>query len=1112
MNNNIKNVFEAVPNNLLVIGEYNFWLVALSVFIAMFASFMAFQVGYQAANSLSPKRRQLALMVSSIALGGGVWSMHFIGMLAFDLCTDVNYGMSLTLISLIPAIAASWVAQNLLMQENISRAQLILGGILVGSGIGSMHYIGMAAMEMAPLLRYDLPMFMLSILVAVGLAFVALYFRFGLDKFTQIKLSEFSKMCIASVVMGIAISAMHYTGMAAARFVLPEGMELSQQSEHISLFLALTIAFITVVIIALVIALNFVFKYKDISARSLQNEKRLVATMDTAVDGIITIDEWGKVISVNRSVESLLGWSAEDLIGKNVNKVVPAPHHDQHDSYISNYLRTREAKIIGASRDVEALTKQGQTIPVRLYIGHVEIENQHLFVAFLRDLRGRLKLQSEIRENETRFRSLLSNLPGIAYRCLNQAEWPFLFISDEVENILGYPAKDFILPKGQRRFADFIHPDDNEHIMETDFDNPDGFVIDYRVIDRFGETKWMLGYGRAISSEDGSENYLDGFIMDITQRKSIEQELVQAKNKAEQAASARAAFLANMSHEIRTPMNAVVGFSDILLDSELSSTQKKHVTTINQSAKSLMHILNDILDSAKLDKGKFQLEYRDFSIVEEIDAVVSTLWLQAQRKGVSIDLEIATDITGNYNGVPDRIRQILTNIVGNAVKFTHKGSVTIMLSKHTDEMVKFEIKDTGIGMSEEQLQNVFEAFEQADESMSRRFGGTGLGTTISKQLVELMGGSISATSQLNIGSVFTFTLPLKKVDGKSQKAAKLLPTKLPKLRILVVDDLQQNIDLLTILLTRAEHTVITARDGEQALIRMRNDKPDVVLMDIQMPVMDGLSAAQKRREQEQLEKLRHIPIVALTASVLEKDRLSALEAGMEGFANKPVNFELLTFEIAKVLKLHRDVDDTISVEQQLDHLLSIDIDKGTKLWGSKTTLFQQVSEFIRDCEAKLEQLTFFIEIAEWSELEQSVHALKGVAGNLSLAKFAGIASELENNIEKADATNLLKMVQSMMDELHKIAKIIGMRNQQMNQGLVEEDEFLSNDALLLVLDQLVEIVRKNEFDELLIDKLSSQNKHPLFAKMVEIVEVLNDFEFEKAINLIEQMQSELRVS
>ncbi|MDU0353927.1 MHYT domain-containing protein [Paraglaciecola aquimarina] len=739
MQNLFSAFFHTSDNSLLAVSDYHPWLVVLSVSIAIFAAFMGFQVAFQAIRSISVARKHISLLVGSIALGGGIWSMHFIGMLALELCTAVTYRFSLTALSVLPGIAASWIALYVIIQAKPKISQFIWGGVLVGAGIGTMHYVGMAAMQMAPLLRYDLLMFCVSILVAVILAILSLWISFGLEQFAGLSLSKRIKIVISSCVMGAAISGMHYTGMAAARFVLPAGMESSPQTNDISYYLAAGITVITMFIIGLTIALNLVFRYKDVSAVASQNEKRLTAIMDTAVDGIITIDAKGIIISINQAVTHLLGWEASELVGKNVKILVPMPFQHNHDQYIENYLRTREAKIIGSGREVEANTKCGGKIPMRLGIGHVEFNQKHMFVAFISDLRERVKMEAALRENEAQIRSLLTNIPGIAYRCLDAPGWPNLFMTDEVEKIIGYPAADFLLPEPKRSLGDFLHPDDVDYIAGKDLRDPNGFQLEFRFVDRFGDTKWMLGHGRASKVNGTDDYYLDGFIMDISDRKKMESELRTAKEKAEQAAESRSAFLANMSHEIRTPMNAVIGFSDILLDDVLPSGQRKHIATINQSAKSLLHILNDILDSAKLDKGKFQLEYRNFSLVEEVDAVISTLWLQAKGKGLQLDLSIDDDVLGYYNGAPERIRQVLTNLLGNAIKFTERGKVALKISQSTGNKVAFTITDTGIGMTPQQLASIFDAFAQADESMSRRFGGTGLGTTISKQLVELMG-------------------------------------------------------------------------------------------------------------------------------------------------------------------------------------------------------------------------------------------------------------------------------------------------------------------------------------------------------------------------------------
>ncbi|MFQ3282648.1 MHYT domain-containing protein [Reinekea sp.] len=1108
MINQFIELFKYSNSSLFAVSTYDPWLVILSISIAILASFMGFQVASQAAAA-NGFRKHISLLVGSFALGGGVWSMHFIGMLALDICTDVSYRFDITVISVFPAIAASWVALNIITKDNIKLFQLVIGGVLVGAGIGTMHYVGMAAMEMAVYLRYNLLMFLASILVAVILAILALWISFGLDKFGNISLRRSTKILISSVVMGAAISGMHYTGMVAARFVLPPGLELSQQTSQISLYLALGITALTVSIIGLVLAANMVFGYKDKSAIARRNEKRLTATMDTAADGIITIDVNGIIISVNKAVTDILDWQENELLGCNVNMIVPDPYHHGHDQYIKNYVDSRVPKIIGTGREVEALAKSGDRIPVRLSIGQVELNEELLFVAFLSDLRERRKMEAEIRKNETQINALLTNIPGIAYRCIDSPGWPNIFINDEVENIIGYPKEDFLLPNPIRSINEFVHPEDVHIIEATDLRHPEGYQIEFRLIDRFKNVKWMLGYGRATKAEGSDTYFLDGFIMDISDRKQMEVELVSAKEIAEQAAESRSSFLANMSHEIRTPMNAVIGFSDILLDDDLSASQRKHLNTINQSARSLLHILNDVLDSAKLDKGKFELEYRDFFLVQEVDTVVSTLWLQAHSKNLELELNMHPEVQGHFNGAPDRIRQVLTNLIGNAIKFTEQGKVSIEIKVLPDGFVSFEISDSGIGMTPAQLETIFDAFSQADESMSRRFGGTGLGTTISKQLVELMGGYIHATSVEAKGSVFTFYLPLQPVEATKATTPSLSAFQLPALKILIVDDIEQNIDLLTLLLERDGHTVFSAMDGKKALIEMRKHVLDLVLMDIQMPIMDGLTAARERRLYETSNALARLPIIALTASVLPQDRVSAEQAGMDGFANKPIDMRQLNNEIGKVFNLTEHLQ--IEPEQIDKTALIVNVEQGIQLWGSKTSLYTEVVRFTNQAEKELFNLHEALKANDFQKLEQLAHQYKGGAGNLALNRLLEALNVLDESSRARDFELCAENIDKVISEFNAVKNCLSTRSESIS-GYSEQNDDISKSSVNEVIDvlqMLSRFVSNNEFNDELLDKL--QNLAPVSPLEINaIVDLCNNFEFEQATERVDALLTRLK--
>ena len=804
--------FQIPANAIVLSGAYSSSLVLLSVTIAVFASFMAFTVANQAALVSSVLQRHTLLAVGSMALGTGIWGMHFVGMLAFDLGTPVNYDLWTTFLSYIPGWIAGWVALSILTGQSIAVRQILTGGFLTGAGIGAMHYTGMSAMEMSALLKYSPWFFGLSIVVAMGLAMLAIWIRFGLSRLKRFAGTRYRIVGAASVVMGLANCAMHYTGMTAARFVAPSNAEIPSEHGEISIFLAAAVALVIVIFITIVLGVTLLVKYRNASKKANHSQRTLLAMMDTAVDGILTFDSKGDIINANNAVCDITGYHRDELIDQNVRKLIPEYRRYLYDqALVTNSLHAMGSELLGGTKEVRILNKDRDFIPVRVGVGHTKVAGMHYFVAFISDIRERIEMERKLRSNEAKFRSFFNNVPGLAYRCLEEPGWPMLFISDAVKSMTGYPASDFVLPNPRRSFMDLYHPDDLSRIKKT-IQSQSSFVLEYRIIHRDGSIRWFREQGVEVKSEDEGVSWLDGFIFDITERRIMEEELVEAKVGAEQAAASRSAFLANMSHEIRTPMNAIIGFSDIMLHEKLNKEQHKHVVNINRSARSLLHLLNDILDSAKLDKGKLDLELRNFILSEEVDTVISTFWLEAKRKSLELEIVMEDGLKPAYNGAPERIRQVLGNLINNAVKFTSQGSITLKVGPAAPGWVGFTIRDTGIGMSKDQLSRVFDAFAQADATMSRKFGGTGLGTTISKQLVELMGGKISAKSEPEQGSEFYFELPLA-IAKANERCISDSELEVPPQHILVVDDIKQNIDLICLMLKRHGHSTEVARNG-----------------------------------------------------------------------------------------------------------------------------------------------------------------------------------------------------------------------------------------------------------------------------------------------------------
>ncbi|MBX3485723.1 MAG: response regulator [Phenylobacterium sp.] len=420
------------------------------------------------------------------------------------------------------------------------------------------------------------------------------------------------------------------------------------------------------------------------------------------------------------------------------------------------------------------------------------------------------------------------------------------------------------------------------------------FQPEHRVTRTDGREVWAAGRAKLFVDEAGRPLRLVGALRNITAKKAAEQALVQAKEDAEGANRAKSAFLATMSHEIRTPLNGVLGMAQALAaDADLSKRQRDRIEVIRQSGESLLAILNDVLDLSKIEAGKLALETAQFDVREVAQTVQATFQAIADMKGLDFELSVDRVARGVYEGDQVRVRQILWNLVSNALKFTDKGGVKVRIG-HEKGALSLTVFDSGIGMTASELSGLFRKFAQADASTTRKFGGTGLGLAICRELAELMGGGITATSAPGMGSTFTALLPLKKV---ARALPKPKPAKKPKaapvaearpVRVLAAEDNAMNQLVLKTLLEQVGIEPVMVADGRAAVEAWEREPWDVILMDVQMPVMDGPTATAVIRTRERHEARARTPIVALTANAMSHQIAEYLQSGMDAFVAKPI--------------------------------------------------------------------------------------------------------------------------------------------------------------------------------------------------------------------------------
>ena len=614
--------------------------------------------------------------------------------------------------------------------------------------------------------------------------------------------------------------------------------------------------------------------------------------------------------------------------------------------------------------------------------------------------------------------------------------------------------------------------------------------------------------------EDGVLTGCVAVFHDITQHKRHEAELRQAKEQAEQASQARSSFLANMSHEIRTPLNAILGFTEALLDTPLNPQQQRQLTTVRQSGRTLLGLLNDILDTAKLEKGALQLEVRDFSLRQLCQQLVDMLSLEAGKKALSLHLDYPPEEPEFFQGDALRIHQVLLNLLSNAIKFTAIGSVTLHVRQGPEQWLHVQVQDTGIGMTAEQLSRVFTPFAQADASTTRRFGGTGLGTTIARQLVELMHGRLQVSSIPNQGTCFTVCLPLP--PGQPVAATPMLASvALPPLRILAVDDVPENLELLQLVLARDGHQVTLASGGQAALALLKAQAFDVVLLDLHMPDIDGFAVTTQWRAWQAQQGQAPTPVIALSASVLLQDRQQAFDVGMNGFAQKPLSVPCLQAEIARVLHLDAPAAPLAPLlplapaaatapAASAPPAAVCDEAAALALWGSRAQWQGALQRSMAQFPAVLAQLQALHAAAQMADVAALAHRWRGVAGNLQLPALAQALHAVESSAQQGHTLPAAAW-SALAQAWQQVQALLAVTEEKDSLGRLNSignNELLTDEMIIGMREMLLNLER-SEYPDL--SRLAACLPPSL---LPQLTQALDHFDFSRASALLrEQLET-----
>jgi PAS domain S-box-containing protein len=749
---------------------------------------------------------------------------------------------------------------------------------------------------------------------------------------------------------------------------------------------------------------GYLWQYTDITQKIqdqnllLQSETRTRLIMDSSLNAIITIDINGRITFWNKRAATMFGWSNKEVIGSVLSElIIPNQYKEAHNKGMKHYLKTGEGPVLNKLIEITALNKAGDEFPIEMEIIPLEENGELFFSSFIQDISERKKAEQVRKFEQEKYQNIIANMNlGILEVDNNEI---VTYANESFTDLSGYEIEDIL---GKNPSEIFVFGVNSDLIKTQNEFRKQGKsnLYQVKVKNKRGDIRWWAISGAPTYDDKGNLLGSIGIHLDITDQKKLEIDLEKEKIKAQQASKAKESFLANMSHEIRTPLNAIIGFLRELEKQELSDLQKIYIDNSTIASKHLLGILNNILDISKIEAGEMSLENEDFIIQNTLNNVITVLESKAKQKRITLSTLLLDDVHKVFKGDSLRLEEILFNLVGNSIKFTQKGKVEVkcevLTDNNTSQELQISITDTGIGMEQKYADSIFIKFSQEDKSITRKYGGTGLGMAITKELVNLMGGEIKIESKKNRGTTVHIIVDLIKGNIESVKrSAPATNFNLDGLAILLVEDNMMNRMVVQNSLQYYNCSVTEAENGFEALQILKRQNFDLILMDIQMPEMDGIEATKVIRTEFKL----LTPIIALTANAFKKEIEKCKEAGMDDYVTKPFEESVLLQTIVKHTinkNIVRPDNNEVNTNQRLYNLsilhnLSRD---------NNEFVIKMVGVFVEQTIETIEKIDSALELNNFLEVGRLVHKIRPSVESMGVQSIQPKMKALEKTAQE----------------------------------------------------------------------------------------------------------------